>query len=164
MRPNARRLTLACWALFALAGVGGCSGGTSKPDAGRKENPSDPKKAAELKWARQVAETFLHDVIAGKWENAAASITAAYAKRDRAGTGISTIMREVDGVTNGYQPGQALTAWTISGEEIAPGDDEASFKGTLTGPGRRSGTFSLRVVKESGKWRVDYFSANMKKQ
>jgi hypothetical protein len=162
MTTNARRLTRLCWALLALAGVGGCSGGTSKPDAGRKENTSDPKKAAELKWARDVAETFLHDVVGGKWAEAATSTTAAYMRRDRSGTGSHSIMTTADGISDGYKPGTALGPATISAEEIAPEADEASFKGKFNEPGR-TGTFTLRVVKEkeSGKWRVDHFSANL---
>jgi hypothetical protein len=47
-----------------------------------------------------------------------------------------------------------FTAWAVESESIAPQADEAAFKGTLTGPVRRA-DFSLTVVKQSGKWRVN---------
>jgi hypothetical protein len=36
------------------------------------------------------------------------------------------------------------------------GGDEASFKGDLSGPARKA-AYLMRVVKISGKWRVDSF-------
>jgi hypothetical protein len=159
MTTNARRLTRLCWALLSFAGVGGCSSRTStKPDP-------DPQKEIELKWARQIAKAFLQDVVAGKWESAAASTTEAYRKRDRSGTGFNTIMVEVDGDPRGHKRDQELSSFSFSEEELAPGHDEASFRGTLSGPDR-VGTFSLRVVKEkeSGKWRVDHFSTTLRKK
>jgi hypothetical protein len=157
MRANARRLIRGCWVLVVLAGIGGCSGSTSKSDPERKENTPDPRKEAELKWAREVAENFLNDIVAGKWDNAAAVTSRNYTTKF--GTGFNAVLGEMDGSLEGHKKGQELTGWTISSQQIAPDLDETSFRGELKGH-NRAGEFTLRVVKQKDnhKWRVEQFS------
>ena len=53
-----------------------------------------------------------------------------------------------------------LTTGNIAREEIAPDEDEARFTGKLVGERNKrpiESEFALRVVKESGKWRVSFF-------
>jgi hypothetical protein len=157
---HTQRLRL-CDCLLVLAaalGAVGCGGGNAPSAPGPQPAPAaDPKKEAELKWAREIAENFLNDIVARKWENAAEATTKAFKANDR--NGIYSLRPEIEG-TDVKEPDGGVTAWTISTQEIAPDHDEASFRGTLTGP-MRSGSFSLRVVKDKddgGKWRVAQFS------
>ena len=111
------------------------------------------KKAAELKWAKGVASDFLDAAFKGNLEQAESLIDSSLKK------------------TFGKEGEQRLREWlnnsiairgfrapVFQSEEIAPDQDEASFKGTCQGK-EQAFQFSLRVVKdkEGSKWRVSFF-------
>jgi hypothetical protein len=114
---------------------------------------ADSKKAAELAWAKGVAEDFLDAAFAGKGEQAQAlvdsSLKSVLAKEgeQRLGEWLNNSIA----IKGFHDP-------VIRTEAIAPDQDEAAFKGTFQ-KGQKPMQFSLRVVKdkESGKWRVSYF-------
>jgi hypothetical protein len=114
------------------------------------------KKQSELQWARGVADDFLAAWIGGHNAEAEMLLTEDLKKRyERYPQCTPLATRLLDVKYAG------LTAGTILTERIAPDEDETRFTGKLTGT--RNGKpieseFSLRVVKESGKWRVTYFS------
>jgi hypothetical protein len=154
-----------CLLLLAMVlGAVGCTGTNASAPSGSQAAASDPKKDAELKWAREMAEDFLNDIVAGKWNNAAALTSKSY-HNERWGRGFNAIKGEMDGTLDGHKPGQELTAWTIASQQIAPDQDEASFRGQLTGP-QYAGEFTLRIIKQKddGKWRVEQFSFRPQRQ
>jgi hypothetical protein len=114
-----------------------------------------PKKHSDLTWAKGVADDFLAAWVGGDNAEAEMLFTEELKKRyERYPQGTSLATRLLDGKSAG------LAAGTITNEQIAPDEDEARFTGKLTG--ERNGKpieaeFALRVVKESGKWRIAYF-------
>jgi hypothetical protein len=115
---------------------------------------AEGKKAAELSWAKGVAEDFLDAAFAGKGEQAQtlidSSLKSAFAKESehRLGEWLNNSIA----IQGFHDP-------VIRTETIAPDQDEAAFKGTFQQREQKRLNFSLRVVKdkESGKWRVSYF-------
>lgn len=110
---------------------------------------------SKLEWARGVADDFLAAWVGGSNAEAEMLLTEELKKRYERYpqcTALATRLLDVKYV--------GLTAGAIGAERIAPAEDEARFTGKLTGT--RNGKpieaeFSLRVVQESGKWRVSYF-------
>ncbi len=74
---------------------------------------------------------------------------------------VITTVESIVGLTSHPSPKDDVARhdkFTIDKEAIAPGSDEAIFRGILSGPNRKD-PFSLVVTKDqtSGKWRVDGF-------
>jgi thioredoxin-related protein len=117
--------------------------------------PAPDKKEEDLKWAKGVAEDFL----------------AAMQKQDGAQAGL--LMTKEMAAALGVAPDKdwnfAIRFAGLNGsseiaeEEMAPEKDEASFRGRLSGNGNGKlvqANFTVRVAKdkESGKWRVSFFT------
>jgi hypothetical protein len=139
----------------------------------RNESPKTPDVAGkekaeaeepELEWAKEIADLFLSDVSAAKFDHASRLVVKA---RQNPGPGslVSSDLRdEVEALNDKFKAGDEITSWKISSKLLSPSKDEAVFKGTLERP-KRTTSFSLRVVKEKsdGKWRVEAFSAKTEK-
>ncbi|HJZ93959.1 MAG TPA: hypothetical protein VKE40_24000 [Gemmataceae bacterium] len=118
----------------------------------------DDAKKAELKWARGVAGDFLSAMKKGDSKSAAALLTAEYSKSlagNREKPSVAESLERVFGVSGIYFQSAA-----VSEEFIAPDKDEVQFKGSLVwASGTDSDTvtaLTLRVVKETGRWRVGF--------
>jgi hypothetical protein len=135
----AHRRTLAlCWLLVCTAvGVG----------------ETDPRKEAELKWAKEVATDFLNAGVQSHYQNAETLLTADYRKALKEGH-VSLAVQFRDLILDGK-----AEFWSINVAEMAPDKDEALFRGATRGK-KGGATFALRVVKEKegGKWRVAFFA------
>jgi len=129
-----------------------------------KVPPPDPEAA--LKYMRGVAEAFLTATLARNDQTMMASLTRAY-KATIAGEhkeGTAEYFKALTAWCYGRSGGPkeedkaVYQEWKITDEKVAPGGEEASFAGTLSG-GQRKATFTLRVVKdkESGKFLLDLF-------
>jgi hypothetical protein len=111
------------------------------------------KKAAELKWAKGVATDFFDSAFNGKLEQAEclidSSLQKAFAKEGE--TRLREWLNNSIAIRGFHNP-------VFESEEIAPDQDEASFKGVFKAK-EKGFRYSLRVVKDkvSGKWRVGYF-------
>ena len=112
----------------------------------------DSKKQEELKWAKGVATDFLAAMRSGEVEEAATLMTAEYRKS------FIVPQRPLPNWVHGVRTAGLEKGHTIKDEQIAPDQDEATFKGLLQGE-KREAAFSLRVVREkaSGRWRVAFF-------
>jgi hypothetical protein len=110
------------------------------------------KKQEDLKWAKGVATDFLAAMRAGEVEEAATLMTAEYRKSFRVPD------RPLPNWVYGVRDAGLAKGHTIKDEQIAPDQDEATFKGLLQGE-KREAAFSLRVVREKagGRWRVAFF-------
>ena len=128
------------------------------PHAGaneERERQPDPneKKAAELKWAKGVATDFLDAAFKGDLEQAEslidASLKEAFAKEGE---------KRLREWLNNSIAIRGVRAPDFQSAEIAPDQDEASFKGTFHNTEKKF-EFSLRVVrhKDGNKWRVCHF-------
>ena len=129
-----------------------------------KVPPPDPEAA--LKYMHGVAEAFLTATLARNDQTMTASLTRAY-KATIAGDnkeGTAEYFKALTTWCYGRSGGPkeedkaVYQEWKITDEKVAPGAEEASFTGTLSG-GKSKATFTLRVVKEkeSGKFLVDLF-------
>jgi len=118
------------------------------------------KKASELKWAKGVATDFLDAAFNSKLEQAESLIDSSL-KKAFAREGESRLREWL----NNSIAIQGFRDPVFESEEIAPDQDEASFKGNFKAKEKRF-QFSLRVIKdkESGKWRVGYFQFREKEQ
>jgi outer membrane protein assembly factor BamE (lipoprotein component of BamABCDE complex) len=115
-----------------------------------KKMPEDPKKAADLKWARETAIDFLTAINSGKTAAAASLLTDDFRK---AGEKQSNFLSRPQ---FGW-PAPDNFAPKITKEEMSPDGNEVSIRGTVNDP-RQS--FTVRVIKEKdgGKWRVNFFT------
>lgn len=113
----------------------------------------DTKKQAELKWARGVADDLLAALRKQDYDNAAALLTADYAKILQ-GQGTLSAVQET--LRHRLPPG--IEKVTIADEMMSPDRDEAQFKGQVERSAETQ-AFAVRVVKEkeSGRWRVGFF-------
>lgn len=115
---------------------------------------SGTQKAAELKWARGIAEDFL-DATLSREPDQAEVLLGSDLKKIISPEQHSNEIRNwlADEVYN-----QGYRSKSLQIEEIAPDKDESQFKGILKGE-KVEADFVLRLVKEkdSGKWRVNYF-------
>jgi hypothetical protein len=111
------------------------------------------KKAEELQWAKGVATDFLDAAFNGDLEQAESLIDSSL-KKVFAEEGENRLREWL----NNSIAVQGFREPAIQSEEIAPDQDEASFKGDFKADETQF-QFSLRVIKdnESGKWRVSYF-------
>jgi len=111
------------------------------------------KKAAELKWAKGVATDFIDAAFNSNLEQAESLIDSSL-KKALAKEGKNRLREWL----NNSIAIQGFRDPVFESEEIAPDQDEASFKGNFKAKEKRF-QFSLRVIKdkESGKWRVSYF-------
>jgi hypothetical protein len=133
---------LACWLLLACAA------------APAQEKPE--KKDAELKWAKTVVTDFMTAGLRGEHDQLSVMLSADLKKAlEKTSEPDRTFVYNRFAV---YLKG--TKAWSSS-EEIAPDQDEATFRGTCTGEEGQA-EFTVRVVKEkdSGKWRVHLFSVS----
>jgi hypothetical protein len=111
------------------------------------------KKAAELNWAKGVAEDFLEAAFAGKTEQAQSlidgTLKSAFAKEGE--HRLSEWLNNSIAIRGFQSP-------VMQQEAISPDQDEASFKGSFQAD-KTVMQFSLRVSKdkENGKWRMSYF-------
>jgi hypothetical protein len=129
-----------------------------------KVPPPDPEAA--LKYMHGVAEAFLTATLARNDQTMMASLTRAYkatiAGENKEGTAeyFKALTTWCYGRSGGpkEEDKAVYQEWKITDEKVAPGAEEASFTGTLSG-GKSKATFTLRVVKEkeSGKFLVDLF-------
>jgi hypothetical protein len=143
--------------------------------------PESGQKAAELAWARDMADDFLAAALAGRMEAAKAVLTPEYQRTFDNTVDIRPLVKNPK-TRRLFLQGQPLTIVTdedgrmimqndkpvtklnivfrkfhIEMAKIAPDADEAVFKGKLSG--EAEGSFTVRVIKEkkSGKWRVSFF-------
>lgn len=118
------------------------------------------KKAAELKWAKGVATDFLTSTFNSNLEQAETLLDSSL-KKVFAKEGENRLREWL----NNSIAIQGFRDPIFESEEMAPDQDEASFKGHFKAKEKRF-QFSLRVIKdkESGKWRVSYFQFNEKEQ
>jgi hypothetical protein len=124
------------------------------------EGPAGAKPVAtrhtELPWARGVAEDFLAAWIKGSTAQAELLVTEEMKKRyAKYPQGPALASELLDLSYTG------LSSGGITEEQLAPEQDEARFIGKLRGT--RNGRpidadFTLRVVREAGKWRVSFYS------
>jgi hypothetical protein len=137
--------------LYALAPVLLLSGFLMQP---ARAAEGGEKKAAELKWAKGVATDFLDAAFHSNIEQAESLIDSSLKKTlaKEGETRLREWLNNSIGIQGFHDP-------VFGSEEIAPDMDEASFKGTFQGKGKKVYAFSLRVIKdkEGGKWRVSYF-------
>ena len=133
--------------------------GDAKADERADEKADDKsaaRKVAELKWAKGVATDFLEATFDWRIEQAEALIDASLKKSFQKG-GENSLREWLNNTICIRKYHDAV----IESEELAPDQDEASFKGKLKageGAQARSISFSLRVAKdaETGKWRVSF--------
>ena len=133
--------------------------GDAKADERADEKADDKsaaRKVAELKWAKGVATDFLEATFDWRIEQAEALIDASLKKSFQKG-GENSLREWLNNTICIRMYHDAV----IESEELAPDQDEASFKGKLKageGAQARSISFSLRVAKdaETGKWRVSF--------
>jgi hypothetical protein len=125
------------------------------PCAAEPAQDRPDKKAAELKWAKEVVTDFMTAGLRGEHNQAVVLLSAELKKAlESTSEPDRTFVYNRFGVyLNGAK------AWSVSKEEIAPDMDEAVFRGTCTGDEGQA-EFTVRVVKEkdTGKWRVHLFS------
>lgn len=120
--------------------------------------PSQPHPhsgSRSVEWSKRVAEDFLAASISGNNAEAEMLLTEELKKRYERYPQCGALATRLLDVKYAGR-----TAGRITSERIAPDEDEARFTGMLRG--ERNGNpieseFSLRVVRESGKWRVSYF-------
>ena len=115
-----------------------------------KRQPQDPKKAADLKWARETAIDFLTAINSGKTAAAASLLTDDFRK---AGEKQSNFLSRPQ---FGWPNPESFNPKIIK-EEISPDGNEVSIRGKVDDP---QGSFTVRVIKEKdgGKWRVNFFT------
>jgi hypothetical protein len=120
----------------------------------------DTKKAAELKWAKEVATDFLNAGMQTNYASAEALVAPDFKKVLSDGQTSVTYL-----LSRAASGGGGQESWTIASEEIAPDKDEAFFRGTFKAK-KSEAEFSLRVAKEKegGKWRVCFFTAGAYKE
>jgi hypothetical protein len=122
-------------------------------------------ETADERQSRALAEVFLEAVVTRKFAVAIDLTSLAYQNRyrqkqdgdDAAG---ARLEQRVYGSVFSEPPGPGwevvrFTKWSVDSHKQM-GGDEASFKGDLSGPARKA-AYLMRVVKISGKWRVDSF-------
>jgi hypothetical protein len=109
-------------------------------------------RVQELKWAREVAESFMESIQARAYRGQKALTTHSFQEENRPTENTWRLRQEL-----------SLVSWTITAQEIAPGGDECRFKINAkmqdVEPDReRTGTFTLHLVRETetGKWRVSF--------
>lgn len=134
---------------------------------GRRDDPSPsvvtvPPKGStdppEMPWALEIAESFLGDVVAGNWSNAAVKVVKS---RQNPGPGSLVSSKISDEMGGSYARGDESKTWTIESKLLAPAKDEASFRGFMEGT-RGKASFSLLVrVDDDKKWRVGDFSVKI---
>jgi hypothetical protein len=112
----------------------------------------DAKKDAELKWAKEVAADFLNAGMHRDYSSAEALVTTDFKKALKEGN--TSVTDRLSLVANGAE------SWVVTCEEMAPDKDEVLVRGTFKGK-KGEAVFSIRVAKEkeSGKWRVCFFTA-----
>jgi hypothetical protein len=123
-------------------------------DKEKEKKAADRSDEAALKYLRSTAELFVESAIRGDGPNTTTMLAKDYRK---------SIEEDRTSVYN-WVSAQCPSAWfakfEITSETVAPGGDEAVFRGAMIGEKRR-GTFSIRVVKdkETGRYLVTLFSA-----
>jgi hypothetical protein len=120
--------------------------------AGKKSDKKEDKKAAELKWAKEVAADFLSAGARREYASAEALLTAEFKKSLKEGSTSVSDRLSSSAIWS-------AKSWVVEKEEIAPDKDEALFRGKLKNDSGEA-EFSVRIVKEGdgGKWRVGFFS------
>jgi hypothetical protein len=109
-------------------------------------------RVQDLKWAKEVAESFMESIQARAYRGQKALTTRSFQEENHATENTWRLRQEL-----------TMVSWTITSQEIAPGGDECRFKVNARmqdgEPDReRSGTFTLHLLRESesGKWRVSF--------
>ncbi len=100
-----------------------------------------PGQSTEQQWAKNLAEGYLKNVFEGNLDAAAAYTTKDFKYDDAA-----AVVQMVKG-----------KSWQITSEKMGP--DEAFFEGTWDAT-PNPGTFTVRMVKKEGKWRVEVFKVH----
>jgi len=119
------------------------------------QDAAEVKKAAELRWAMEVARDFLTAGTRGEYDQAtvllAADLKQALEKSSEPGP---TFL-------NNRFTGHLRSAktWSFGAGEIAPDMDESVHRGKFSGEAGEA-DFTVRVAKEKdgGKWRVNQFT------
>jgi hypothetical protein len=112
----------------------------------------EPKQAAELKWAREVASDFFK-ATAESPTDAAGLLSPELAKSVLADHVNETFLAKI--CMHGYRD------WKITSEEVSPNADEIIFCGVVKAPNNvkyPDADFKLRVAKEpeTGRWSIRY--------
>jgi hypothetical protein len=113
------------------------------------------KKAAELKWAKEVVTDFMSAGTQREYDQATVLLSAELRKAlEKSSEPGSTFVQNRFSV---YL--KQAKDWTITSEAIAPDEDEAVFRGKSSLDDMEA-EYTVRVVKEkdSGKWRVNLFT------
>ena len=115
-------------------------------------NAVTQSRAQELKWAKEIVESFMESLQARAYRGQKALTTRAFQEENNATENTWRLRQEL-----------TMVSWSITSQEIAPGGDECRFKISArmqdTEPDReRTGTFTLHLLREgdSGKWRVSF--------
>lgn len=136
-------LRVSVLAAIAVASADAPARAADKPEPGRK--------AAELQWAAGVASDFLTCVIEIDGVNAPLLLSAEFRKQFATAAELENWLSRAanENLRKGFE---------ITTRELAPDQDDALFRGTLSGEKKTAG-FTLRLTKEKdgGKWRVTYF-------
>lgn len=119
----------------------------------------DERHAADVAWARTVAEDFIACVKRGNGTQALALCTDSL--RSSAAT-----TRLVDGpvtaLTEDFKDWRIPPKFTLDTHSLSPDANEIRFVGTIKGSNQGTvpylGTIILRLVNEGGKWRVAFFA------
>jgi hypothetical protein len=133
--------------LLSIVVSGGC-GRADQPHPASATNPGKGGDAsADLKWAKDIVEAFFTAVRDTEYSESTKLIGG--------GEDYSNRVRQM-----------GVKSWVIKSEEMAPGKNEASFRGTYVGSDTdvsgktKEYEFLIRVVKQqdSGLWRINFIS------
>lgn len=138
---------------FSLTASVGCN----RTESNASANPAvaTRQQADELTWAKEVCDTFLE---------AAKSLDTREASLLFSSEMTESLRKTPDGDGTTYLSNRfrnwVVTSWKYKAERLSPDKNEASFHGVLRNATPGEAEFVLRVAKakESGVWRVSFFS------
>jgi hypothetical protein len=138
-------------AVLVAASFGALASAEDKP----KKKPNADASAADLKWAKGVADDFLTAGTCGEFDQAVLLMAPDMRKALEATSepGKTFVQNRFHTYLDGAK------SWSITGAEMAPDRDEATFKGAFRKDDKEA-NFTVRVTKEKdgGKWRVSFFT------
>src|SRR5262245_47515320 len=132
---------IACIAGVFMATAMGCSRTDNAPAAVNVKPAVVQEDEPEMKWAHEIAGTFLDRVRVAKFEEAAIMVVTAR-RRPGPNSLVSTDLRDELKAINSpfgfqYNESDGFASWSIISKVLSPAKDEASFKGVLEGPKRK---------------------------
>src|SRR5262245_48597349 len=105
-------------------------------------------QAKSLKYMQTIAESFFEAIVQHQPTSACRLLS-----KEALGVGEGVWQR-----LSNVNLDRKYTAWSVHSGELAPGSDEALFRGTLTGTKNKT-PISVRVVKDkaTGRYLIDFF-------